>query len=84
MLPEENCVAIIEGTSSTVGRVEEDFYCHGMIEGIREKQIIMSCILSATFVEPIVEIAKGSLIFRRDTASEFSSECLIGNYVNYR
>lgn len=66
-LPTASCsLLLLKGMTKKPGYVEEDFYCHANIEGCNKRVIIMTSIISATFVEPCVEMTKPEMNFRID------------------
>lgn len=60
---------------------EEDFYCQAMIQGQKDRQIIMSTHVSATFVDPTVELSKKMLHFKIDIGPNNFIECTLKDFV---
>lgn len=56
---------------------EEDFYCHAMIQGQKDKRVIMNTHVSATFVDPTVELSKKVLNFRMDIGPNDFIDCTL-------
>lgn len=74
----EYLTAVLEGVSNTPVYVEEDFYCYAVIEGSRDKSIILSFIVTAMFVDPVVEISKPAMHFCRLEGPHDSVSILTG------
>lgn len=54
----------LEACYNEKGVQEENFYCHAMIQGQKDKKMIIQTHVSATFVDPTVELSKKVLSFR--------------------
>lgn len=60
-----------------IGVQEENFYCYALIQGQKEKVIIMSTHISADFVDPTVELSKKVLNFRMDIGPNNFVDCTL-------
>lgn len=76
--PDETRVCHIEGSSTTPGYIEEDFYCFGTLGKNPHRNMIMSFIASAEFAEPMVEKSKNHLEFRLDVGTDKTHSFLQG------
>lgn len=79
---EESQIVVVDGVSTTSGDVEEDFYCYAVIEGVRDKSIILSFVITASFVDPTVEMSKVAMQFRKDQGPDVSVTSLIGKLLD--
>ncbi|XP_031345267.1 hydrocephalus-inducing protein-like [Photinus pyralis] len=61
--PDQKCTVAIKGYNTVPCYVNEDFYCHALLEKATHQEIIMSCNIIATFVEPSVELNKTEMNF---------------------
>lgn len=66
-IPLNNSVVVnFDAYHYEAGKQDENFYCHAMIQGQKERTIIMSTHVTAMFVDPTVELSKKILQFRVD------------------
>ncbi|KAK5646871.1 hypothetical protein RI129_005335 [Pyrocoelia pectoralis] len=71
LLAEQNCMVTIKGFKTKPCYVNEDFYCHAVYEKAKQQEIIMSCNIIATFVEPLVELNKTEMSFVKNVGVDY-------------
>lgn len=76
--PDQSIDCVLSACGTRIGRLEEDFYCHAVIEGRRDHAVITSFLLIAEFVKPMMEMSHKELHFRIDTGVDKTTAFLIG------
>lgn len=64
--PNEKITVTLTGEKPNPECVTEDFYVHAMIQEVDKKQLLMSTVISAEFVKPLLKFSKRSMHFRID------------------
>ncbi|KAK9687661.1 hypothetical protein QE152_g36095 [Popillia japonica] len=66
LAPDQSIECMLSGCTTKIGHLEEDFYCHAVVEGKRDHSIITMFLLIAEFVRPMLQMSHEELHFRID------------------
>ncbi|KAI4465642.1 dlec1 deleted in lung and esophageal cancer 1 [Holotrichia oblita] len=76
LAPDQSIDCVLSGYATKIGRLEEDFYCHAILEGRRDYSIITMFLVIAEFVRPMLEMSHKELQFRIDNGVDHTTALL--------
>lgn len=78
LAPDQSIECMLSGCTTKIGHLEEDFYCHAVVEGKRDHSIITMFLLIAEFVRPMLQMSHEELHFRIDNGVDKTTAHLTG------